>query len=120
MPPQPLPLPVALPSSLPDEETQRNDPRSIEQAVSSAFKIVYSGQIRLSIRTIDETTINIVISPSEKVLSLKERITEQLKVPVEAQRLLYSGMMLDSERSLSEYSIQSDSIILLSGCPKLI
>lgn len=37
------------------------------------------------------------------VLNLKEKINERLNLPVDSQRLIYCGRVLDNDKKLQEY-----------------
>ena len=64
--------------------------------------------ITVRIKTMDETEKRIQVSLDEKVSDLKNKIRDQMDVPLERQRLIYLGKQLKDEQKLSEYKIKDD------------
>jgi len=58
--------------------------------------------------------IQVHIYLDQKVRNLKYRINEKLEVPVDQQRLFYQGRLLEDDCTLTSYSIDADSLILMS------
>jgi len=58
--------------------------------------------------------IQVHIYLDQKVTNLKYRINEKLKVPVDQQRLFYQGRLLEDDCTLTSYSVDADSLILMS------
>jgi len=58
--------------------------------------------------------IQVHIYLDQKVRNLKYRIDEKLKIPVDQQRLFYQGRLLEDDCTLTSYSVDADSLILMS------
>ena len=69
--------------------------------------------IQLLIRTVDDQRIKLSVSPHNKVNDVKRIIEEKLKIPAAEQWLLYRGLRLDGEKTLSEYEWETENPILL-------
>lgn len=52
----------------------------------------------------EEKTID--IEPTDTVLTLKQRLEEQEKVPPEQQRLVFAGKQLKNDRTLESYNVK--------------
>jgi len=50
-------------------------------------------------------TFTINITPDETVASLKTQIFNQERIPIELQKLLFAGKLLENDRSLESYNI---------------
>ena len=106
----PRPQQCPLPSGYSDDNPLM--PKALDK--QKAFNLLHPGQIQIFIKTVSNPSpIAIILSPDSKVKSLKNKIEEQLKVPVKDQRLLYSGAQLENERTLADYELESQSTILL-------
>jgi len=69
----------------------------------------------ITFKTLDQKTFKLEIEESEKVLGVKEKITE-LKgdaFPVAAQKLIYAGKILEDEKTISEFSIDPTKFVVL-------
>jgi len=70
----------------------------------------------ITLKTLNQKTFKIELEESEKILRLKEKIAEersQDEYPVERQKLIYSGRILEDDKLLSECNISSDNFIVL-------
>jgi len=79
-----------------------------------AFNLIYPGQIQIIVKFMNDQTIPVILPSNSKVNVLKAKIAESLQVPAQDQRLLYSGMRLEDERTLSHYELENKSTILLA------
>jgi hypothetical protein len=65
--------------------------------------------MRFYIKTIAGTTIVVRdIEGSETILELKRRIYEQAEIPIELQRLIFAGKILENHRTLCDYNVESE------------
>jgi hypothetical protein len=65
--------------------------------------------MRFYIKTIAGTTIVVRdIEGSETILELKRRIYEQAEIPIELQRLIFAGKILENHRTLNDYNVESE------------
>ena len=72
-----------------------------------------SQNVTVRIKTMDETEKRIQVNLEERVLDLKNKVRDQMNVPLEKQRLIYLGKQLKDEITLKEYKIKDDVCILL-------
>lgn len=61
----------------------------------------------ITFKTLQQKTFKIEIDESEKVITLKNKIHEEKgdEFPVESQKLIYAGKILDDDKVISEYNI---------------
>lgn len=57
-----------------------------------------------------------MLAPNDTVGMVKSMINCELHIPVSDQRLVYAGLVLEDEHTLSDYSIQRNSTLQLLGC----
>lgn len=69
--------------------------------------------LTVRIKTMDERVHRIEVNIDEKVSELKIKIRDQMNVPLEKQRLIYTGKQLKDEQTLRQYNISDDVCILL-------
>jgi hypothetical protein len=62
-------------------------------------------QYLLKVLSSNNMTFTINITPAETVASLKTQIFNQKGIPVELQKLLFAGKLLENDRSLESYNI---------------
>jgi hypothetical protein len=67
----------------------------------------------ITIKTLIGKKIVLRVDPAEPIASLKDAISEREYYPVSQQRLLCNGHQFDDSRTLADYNIRSDSVILL-------
>jgi len=63
----------------------------------------------ITFKTLQQKTFKIEIDDTEKVRLLKEKIATERpdEFPVDGQKLIYAGKILDDEKSISEYNIDA-------------
>jgi hypothetical protein len=69
--------------------------------------------MKVLIKTIDNTTFPIEVSEVDTVASLKQQIEYHTVVPLDRQRLIYRGRVLEDEVALRTYSIEDDHVVHL-------
>ncbi|CAD8136736.1 unnamed protein product [Paramecium pentaurelia] len=74
-------------------------------------------QITLKIKTLDNQITSLVVDPNNTVQQLKQVIQTQLNIPFDKQRLIYQGRVLENNKTLQDYKLQNDHVILLPGQP---
>ena len=69
--------------------------------------------MRISVKTLTGKTIKCNVDPDEHVEYLKLRIKNQEGIPVDQQRIIFSGIQLEDDKILSNYNILNESILHL-------
>lgn len=76
----------------------------------------------ITFKTLQQKTFKIEIEDTEKVKVLKEKIAAEKgdEFPVEGQKLIYSGKILDDEKAISEYNIDpvKNFVVVMAVKPK--
>lgn len=70
----------------------------------------------ITFKTLEQKTFKIEIEETEKIKSLKEKIAAEKGVdqfPPEGQKLIYSGKILDDDKTLSECNIDVKSFVVV-------
>ena len=75
------------------------------QSMQSKFNIV--------IKSIDEKTLHLTVSPSETIKSIKTKIMNQMCLPIEEQALLFGGKIMKDFNTLEYYGVEDNGIITL-------
>lgn len=70
--------------------------------------------ITIFIKTLTGSTSMLKIHPSDLVEDLKLKIYQQLKVPIDSQRLIFQHSQLENGNTLESYRIRKDSTIHLA------
>jgi len=69
--------------------------------------------VTVYVRTRQEVAVELEVVPSDTVSSMKAQIAEIEGTPVECQRLIFSGMNMQDDRSLSSYALRRGAVVLL-------
>lgn len=76
--------------------------------------------ISIFVKTLTGKTIQVAASSDEVIIDLKETIQGVEGIPVDQQRLIFSGRQLDDKLTLADYGIDSGATLHLvlrqSGC----
>ena len=80
-----------------------------------------TAEISINIKSSTDTgKVAIQISPAKSVADLKHQISQQLSIPVDLQRLIFSGKILKDDDLISTYKIaDGNTIHLVKGKPKV-
>jgi hypothetical protein len=68
-------------------------------------------EIQIFVRLVDGRNITINARRSQTVLYLKERVRDQIQVPLHQQRLQYQSKPLEDQRTLKSYSIRNGASV---------
>ena len=63
-------------------------------------------KIAITLKYSDGKTITLSVEADERVAEVKEKASEQDKVPAEKHRLIFHGAKLDDEKTLADYDIK--------------
>ena len=67
----------------------------------------------LFVKTLEGNTIKLTVAPSDTIDIVKQMIYEQEGTPIDQQRLLLAGNVLEGDHTLCDYNIQRESTIHL-------
>jgi ubiquitin len=75
--------------------------------------------MQIFIKTLIGRTITLHVEPNYSIRNIKEIIYDKDSIPIDEQRLIFSGKQLMDDRTLSDYNVQKDStfhlVLLLRG-----
>jgi ubiquitin len=75
--------------------------------------------MQIFIKTLIGRTITLHVEPNYSIRNIKEIIYNKESIPIDEQRLIFSGKQLTDDRTLSDYNVQKDStfhlVLLLRG-----
>jgi ubiquitin len=75
--------------------------------------------MQIFIKTLIGRTITLHVELNYSIRNIKEIIYDKDSIPIDEQRLIFSGKQLTDDRTLSDYNVQKDStfhlVLLLRG-----
>ncbi|BAM39859.1 ubiquitin [Theileria orientalis strain Shintoku] len=71
------------------------------------------GGLNLTVETMQGKSIQVQVSQNETVLDVKKKLEEEQTIPVDQQRLIYKGKLLENEKTIADYGIKDNEVLQL-------
>jgi len=94
-------------------EKNNNIDQSYTSFINDIDDVPKKEKIEIQIKTMTGQTLILKIASNEKVINLKYMILDKEGIPIDQQRLVFSGSQLEDDKRLDDYTIKNNSNIHL-------
>jgi len=79
----------------------------------SPLQMALTDQYEIYVKTLTGKTLTFMVSPFNTIEEVKLKVQDKQGIPPDQQRLIYSGLQLDTKYTVGDYYIQKDSTLHL-------